>query len=155
MPVEAQVDLQASDLVQIVQSVFDTMLGMETAEASQNWFPASDRLTALVHMSGSWAGAVLLECSRGQAACFAQSFLSLEAADIKDDVVRATLGELANMIGGNLKCVITPGIHLSMPSVVEGSDYSVLVCGTEVRERLAFDSPEGVFWVTVLAAPRR
>jgi hypothetical protein len=61
------------------------------------------------------------------------------------------LGELANMIGGNLKCVLTRGIRLSMPSVVDGSDYSLRVCGAEIRERLAFGCAEGPFWVTVLA----
>lgn len=154
MSTEEQVELRAGDLVQIVQSVFGTMLGMEIAESGTGWFPGSGRLTALVHLSGAWNGAVLLECSRGQACCFASRFLSLDALSAVDDIVRATLGELVNMIGGNLKCVMTPGIHLSMPSVVDGSDYRVLVCGAELREQLAFDSPEGVFWVTVVAAPK-
>jgi CheY-specific phosphatase CheX len=68
-----------------------------------------------------------------------------------DDVVRDVLGEMANMIGGNLKCVLTRGIRLSMPSVVDGSDYCMRVCGAVVRERLALRCAEGVFWVTVLA----
>jgi chemotaxis protein CheX len=152
MPIGEQVELQASDLAQIVQSVFETMLAMEISESGTRWFAGSDRLTALVHLSGAWSGALLLECSRGQACCFASRFLSLDALKSVDDIVRAALGELANIIGGNLKCVMTPGIHLSMPSVVDGSDYSVLVCGAELRERLAFDSPEGVFWVTVVSA---
>jgi CheY-specific phosphatase CheX len=71
-----------------------------------------------------------------------------------DDVVRDVLGELANMISGNLKCVLTRGIRLSMPSVVDGSDYSVRVCRTEVRERLAFQCAEGLFWITVLSTRR-
>ena len=68
--------------------------------------------------------------------------------------MRDVLGELANMIGGNLKCVLTRGIRLSMPSVVDGSDYSLRVCGAEVRERLAFQCAEGLFWVTVLTTQR-
>jgi CheY-specific phosphatase CheX len=65
--------------------------------------------------------------------------------------VRDVLGELVNMIGGNMKCVLTRGIQLSMPSVVDGSDYSLRICGAAVRERLAFRCAEGAFWVTVLA----
>ena len=72
------------------------------------------------------------------------------APETVDDVVRDVLGELANMIGGNLKCVLTRGIRLGMPSVVDGSDYSLRVCWAEVRERLAFGCSEGPFWVTVL-----
>lgn len=153
MPAEAQVELQASDLAQIVQSVFDTMLGLEAAQSETPWFRGSDRLTALVHLSGAWTGAVLLECTRGQACCFASRFLSLDKLSSVDDIVRAVLGELTNMIGGNLKSVITSGIQLSMPSVVDGNDYSVLVCGGEMRARIAFETAEGVFWVTVVSAP--
>ncbi len=107
MPAEAQVELQASDLAQIVQSVFDTMLGLEAAQSETPWFRGSDRLTALVHLSGAWTGAVLLECTRGQACCFASRFLSLDKLSSVDDIVRAVLGELTNMIGGNLKSVMT------------------------------------------------
>jgi hypothetical protein len=54
------------------------------------------------------------------------------------------------MIGGNLKCVLSQGILLSMPSVMDGSDYSLRVCGVEVRLRLAFQCDDGLFWVTAL-----
>ena len=64
--------------------------------------------------------------------------------------MRDVLGELANMIGGNLKCVLAREVQLSMPSVVDGSDYSLRVCGAEVRLRLAFQCAEGIFWITVL-----
>jgi chemotaxis protein CheX len=108
-------------------------------------------MTAAVHMAGDWSGAVLLECDRGQACRFAGRFLSMEPSDTVDDVVRDVLGELANMIGGNMKCVLTRGIRLSMPSVVDGGDYSLRICKAEVRQRLAFQCAEGPFWVTVLA----
>jgi hypothetical protein len=59
-------------------------------------------------------------------------------------------GELANMIDGNLKCVLARGLELSMPSVVDGSDYYLRIVGTEVLERMALECAEGVFWGTVL-----
>ncbi len=68
-----------------------------------------------------------------------------------DDVVRDVLGELANMIGGNLKCVLTAGIVLSIPSVVDGSNYHLRVCGATARDRLSFQCDEGPFWVTILS----
>jgi chemotaxis protein CheX len=94
---------------------------------------------------------VLLECDVRQACRFAGRFLSVDPSDTVDDVVRDVLGELANMIGGNLKCVLSQGIRISMPSVMDGSDYSLRVCGAEVRARHAFQCADGLFWVTVLA----
>ena len=60
------------------------------------------------------------------------------------------LGEFANMIGGNLKSVLPRGVSLSMPSVVEGSHYSLHVHRAKTNKRLAFDGPDGPFWVTLL-----
>jgi chemotaxis protein CheX len=151
MPTELSIEILPSELAQIVESVFATMLNLEASECGTPWVPNSDRLTAAVHLAGDWNGAVLLECDRPQACWFAGCFLSTAPPDTVDDDVRDVLGELANMIGGNLKCVLTRGIRLSMPSVVDGSDYSMRVCGAKISERLAFQSALGLFWITVLS----
>jgi len=152
MATESSIAIQASELAQIVESVFGTMLGLELCPSATPWFPGADRLTSAIHLAGDWSGAVLLECSRSQACRFAGRFLSMDPPDTVNDDVRDVLGELSNMIGGNLKCVLTRGIRLSMPSVVDGSDYSMRVCGAEIRERIALGCDDGPFWVTVLAA---
>jgi chemotaxis protein CheX len=151
MPTELTAGILSSELSQIVESVFENMLGLQASERDTPWFPSGDRLTAVVQMAGEWNGAVLLECDRGQACRFAGRFLSMATFGEVDDVVRDVLGELANMISGNLKCVLTRGIRLSMPSVVDGSNYSVRVCKSEVGDRLAFHCAEGPFWITVLS----
>jgi len=150
MPTETTVEILPSEMSQIVGSVFQTMLGLEVAPDGPPWFPGNDRLTSAVHFAGDFNGAVLLECNRSQACRLAGRFLSIGAPETVDDVVRDVLAELANMIGGNMKCVLVPGTSLSMPSVVDGSDYSMRVCGAKVQERISFRSLEGEFWVTVL-----
>jgi CheY-specific phosphatase CheX len=102
------------------------MLGLPLEETNTPWFAGPDRITSAVHLSGGWEGALMLECSRSQACRFAARFLSMKPADQVDDVVRDVMGELANMIGGNLKGILTNGLHLSMPSVVDG-EYSYRV----------------------------
>jgi chemotaxis protein CheX len=155
MPTELKIQILPSELAQIAESVLGTMMSLEVGECGTPWFPSADRLTAAIHLAGDWNGAVLLECDRGQACRFAGRFLSTDPAETVDDVVRDVLGELVNMIGGNLKCVLTRGIRLSMPSVVDGSDYSLRVCGAEISERLAFQCAEGPFWITVLTTRSR
>jgi chemotaxis protein CheX len=59
-------------------------------------------------------------------------------------------GELANMIGGNLKAVLPHPVHLSMPSVVQGADYSMHICRTITVSRQAFLCEMGAFWVTLV-----
>ncbi|HYA18442.1 MAG TPA: chemotaxis protein CheX [Bryobacteraceae bacterium] len=153
MPTEMSVEILPGEVTQIVESVFATMMGLEVSEGWRQWSPSGDRLTAAVHFAGQWNGAVLVECDRGQACRLAGRFLSLDPPDTVDDVVCDVLGELANMIGGNLKSVLARGIKLSAPSVIDGSDYSLRICRAEVQHRLPFRCAEGDFWVTVLTTP--
>ena len=142
--------MSRAELSRIVQFVFVTMLSLGVDDCGPPWFPSGDRLTS----------ALLLECSPGMPLRRPIPVHGLYGAlapndapsDIVDDDVRDVLGELANMIGGNMKSVLGAGIRLSMPTVVDGSDASLRVCGAQVRERLAFQSAVGPFWVTVLAA---
>jgi CheY-specific phosphatase CheX len=147
MPTEFSIEM----LTQIVGSVFETMMSLEVVKSRTPRVPSGDRVTSAVHLAGAWSGAFLLECNTREACRFAGRFLSIDPPDTVDDAVISVLGELANMIGGNMKCVMTPGIVLSMPSIVDGNDLHLY--GTEVLERLAFQCAEGDFWVTVLTMP--
>ena len=141
----------AEMVAQIVESVFITMMNLEVVPIEIPWSPSNDQLTAAVHLSGDWNGALLLECNRWEACRFAGRFLSMDPPDAVNDDVRDVLGELANMIGGNIKSAVTTGLTLSMPSVTDGGDYGLRVCGSKVQDRLGFESVEGPFWVTLLA----
>jgi len=138
-------------LSEIVKSVFLTMMDLELSSSETTWHPCGDRLTSFVQLTGDWNGAVLLECSRDQACNFAGRILAMQPPETVDDDVRDVLGELANMIGGNMKCGMTPGVRLSMPTVLDGSDYDLRVCGSQIKERLAFRCEDSHFWVTVLS----
>lgn len=144
------IEITSDELTAIVESVFGTMACLEVQPCRTVSQPQGARLTSAVHLTGDWNGAVILECSLRQACAFAGRFLTTDPPAAVNDDVKDVLGELANMIGGNLKCILARGIKLSMPSVVCGDDYKVRVCGAEVLMRLEFDSTEGTFWVTVL-----
>jgi len=139
------------DLDRVVESVFETMLNTALQPAPESWRPAANTLTAAVYFAGAWKGAVLIECTRGQARHFASRLTAAEPdGAIPDDDVRDALGELANMLAGSLKSVLPHGVGLSMPSVVEGADYSLRVCGGNLSERSAFACEAGTFGVTMI-----
>lgn len=155
MLTESSMEIQLGELAQIVEYVFRTMVCLEVSASNHSWTHGEDGLTASIHLTGDWKGALALECSRKQACAFAAGFLSMNPPEAVDDVVRDVLGELSNMIGGNLKCVLAGGLQLSMPSVVDGADHSLRVCRAGIRERLVFDCVEGVFSVAVLREERK
>jgi chemotaxis protein CheX len=150
MPTDLRTAIRTDEVAQIVESVFGTMLSLDVSPSGAPWFPSGNRLTSAVHLTGDWNGAVLLECNKTQACRFAERFLGTDPCDAVDDVVRDVLGELANMIGGNMKGVLDARVHLSMPSVVDGSDYSLRFCGAAKWERLAFQCSGDFFWVTIV-----
>ena len=139
-------------LVRTVGSVFVTMLGLDVTPSEIPRRPEGDLLTSYVRLTGDWNGAVLLECTRQQACSFAGMVLSTDPPSTVNDDVRDVLGELANIIGGNLKCVMATAARLSMPTVIEGSDEDLRDFSSKARERLTFESTEGNFWVSILSA---
>ena len=145
-----QIDVSVESVNQIVESIFGTMMDLPVWESDMPWQPAGDRVTASVFLEGDWNGAVSLECNRDQACQFAGCFLSMEPPEAMDNDVRDVLGELANMIGGNIKSEMASTAHLSMPSVVDGGDYGLRICGSDVPERVAFNFKGGTFWVSVV-----
>jgi chemotaxis protein CheX len=144
-------NVNAEMLAQTVEAIFLNMMNLEVSPGGTPWAPFHDQLTSSVHLSGVWNGALLFECDRRQACQFAGRFLSMDPPEVVTDDVRDVLGELANMIGGNMKSAMATGLSLSMPSVTDGSDYGLRVCGSEIQDRLAFECADGPFWVTLLA----
>lgn len=143
---ESSLKVSTEDLTQIVQSAFESMLDLEVSWCDAPWFAGNDRLTAVIHLAGSWSGAVLLECSPDLACQLAGHFLSIDPPVAVDAMVRDVLGELANIIGGNLKSALAQGLHLSMPAIVDGS----VPVGT-AGDRLSFACAYGPLWMTVMA----
>jgi len=135
---------------QIVQQVFETMLRYQVEPSSDAYEPGPHMVTAVVFFAGEWKGATLLECSRDQAIAFAGRLMGLAEPSEMDDDVRDAMGELANMIGGNLKSLLPQGLGLSMPSVLDGSDYAYKICGANLIERVSFRGELGPLWVTLV-----
>ncbi len=138
-------------LQQIVGTVFETMMSLNVSPSETPWSPGVDHLTSFVNMTGYWEAAVLLECSQLQARQFAGHILSMDPPEAVDDDVRDVLGELANMIGGNLKSEMPAGLLLSMPAVMDGSHSGLHFCGSRASQSLSFQYAGGTFWVFVLA----
>ena len=151
-PDEQAPELVADELAQIVASVFETMMSLEACQCGTlgcSWGrPSPDRVRAMVRMTSGWSGAVLVECGHEQARRFTGRFLAMAPPDSVNDLVRDVLGELANMIGGNLKCVLKGGMRLSMPRV--GNADEAPLQDTRVHQRLAFQTEEGPFQVSVV-----
>lgn len=135
------------DLALIVESVFASMMGLEVKAAEEPCPASAALLTSAVCLSGNWNGMACVHCEEPQAREFTARFLGIPKTEAVDNDVRDVLGELANMIAGNLKCTLAAGVRVSIPRVTDGAD-SLVIPGTRVL-RATFRTPHGPFWITL------
>ncbi|MGA1997830.1 MAG: chemotaxis protein CheX, partial [Bryobacteraceae bacterium] len=143
----------SSDISEIVTSVFQAMLGLDVAPSGAMAAPPGERrVVALVRFGGRANGCLIFETGVEQARRFAGRFLCSEPLPADDITVRDVIGELANMICGNLKSTLAPGAVLAMPEVVAGEPSELV--GEPAAERCSFSSDDGPFCVVSFRKPR-
>ncbi len=141
-------------LEQTVEMVFSTMLNASIQPVPGLPFPEHPlALTAALHYTGPWRGVLMLDCDAPTAFWITRMLLGEAPAGIDSQVADA-VGEVVNMIGGNLKSLLPPGSHISIPTVVRGADYALRLCTKGQPEHRAFQTGGAIFWVTILEIPQ-
>ena len=124
--------LSEDDLRALVAQVWQTLLTDPPAPVADP--PDESGWTrAEVTISGDWSGTVRVSCPPSAARHLAAAMLDLEAGTAADeDEVNDAMGELANVIGGNIKGCLgggtlgLPTVTADAPSVTEPA---LLRCG--------------------------
>jgi len=80
--------------------------------------------------------------------------MSAPLPDRVDSDVLDAIGEVVNMIAGNLNSTLTGGAVMSMPAVVTGSDFTLTVVGATQEHKMAFATPDGRFALTLVQTVR-
>jgi chemotaxis protein CheX len=128
---------------ELVGSVFRTMLEADVATSAQAH--PDPAVTALIAFGGNWSGGFELRLDYQSAVALARAFLQTDDMNEFNDDVRDAIGELANVIAGNLKAILPLGTTLGAPSIVEGKDYAIRICGQHVVGSTSFASSLGSF----------
>jgi hypothetical protein len=77
-----------------------------------------DAVSSWVEVVGPWTGAVVLTCGRGTAEELARCLLAEHVPPVLDvEDVHDGMGELANVVGGNVKAVLPGPSVLGLPEV--------------------------------------
>jgi chemotaxis protein CheX len=134
-------------LAQIVNEVFAAMFS-DSAEALERDEEIEVGYAASVCFVGEWTGALVVRCGIVTAENLTRQLL--KRLTISPEDVPDAMGELANMIGGNLKSVLPSGVLLSVPSVALGNDLAVRIWGGNESTSSKFSSHAGPFEVTLV-----
>jgi chemotaxis protein CheX len=138
-------------VTEIVSSVCTNMLGLEvTPDVPHVQAPGERHLVGCVQITGAWSGAVLISCSPDFARLAAKIiFANPGEPSLADE--HDALGEISNMIAGNLKAVLPAPSFLALPTVSDSIDGVLQVLGSRPIARfelLAAQHPLAVVLVT-------
>ncbi|HEX8630730.1 MAG TPA: chemotaxis protein CheX [Catenuloplanes sp.] len=79
---------------------------------------SSQDVTASVSVTGAWRGHVVVSCSDAAARNAAAALLAVDRQDVTAEDVTDAVGELVNIIGGNVKALLPEPSALSLPHVL-------------------------------------
>lgn len=134
------------DVAAVTQEVWSTLLGLDLHPAATSTVP-SPSVTGCVQITGEWEGAVLLSCSE-QFARTATEAMFMTDEVTEDDIIDA-VGELTNMVGGNVKSLLPGPSQLSVPSVASGEKYTMHVPGTTLLHQLVLGCGRDPIFVSI------
>jgi CheY-specific phosphatase CheX len=124
------------------------MLSMELTEQDHQEFTGASRIVGSVSLAGSVSGTVNIHVSDTFASQITANMLGMELDEIdSDEEVHDVIGELSNMIGGDLKshlCDAGFTCELSIPSITSGKDFSIESKGWAVNEIVYFQYQEHI-----------
>ena len=114
-------ELLASDeqLVGITQDVWGAFTGTAIQVADDEGMHDGG-VVGRVAVTGDWQGCVLLACPAQLARTAASAMFDLPAEQLTDEEVADAVGELTNMVAGNVKSMLPGPSRLSMPAVTVG-----------------------------------
>jgi chemotaxis protein CheX len=145
-----EVPVTADDIVEITRQVWSSFLLLDLLPMDVELAPLrGPRLTGVVQVSGQWRGSVVLECPLEHAVTAAEAMFAADAGTLSADEVGDALGELTNMVGGNIKSLLPVPSALSVPSVMEGDSYTVRVPGAALAVRVALVGACGPVHISV------
>jgi len=144
---------------QATRGVFGMMLGVEVADhdafIDEGGPVHKEGVVALVGLAGNWAGSGTFSCSANLAAKISGQLLMQEFTAIDDEVLDA-IGEVTNMVLGNVKTSLEEELGpmgLSIPTVIYGRNFTTRSLTKSKWTVVPFDCLEETFEVRLCLAP--
>jgi hypothetical protein len=130
-------DLIDEETVQsIAQEAWSALIGDDEYLVPLPGEHPADPISAWVEVVGPWTGAVVLTCARSTAEDLARCLLAEHAPPVLDEEdVADGLGELANVVGGNVKAVLPGPSVLGLPEVGSAPAAGPDTCRVELLWR--------------------
>lgn len=138
-------------VVAVVESVFVELLDLPARPDAVLPVAPGPLLRASVRVSGAWEGVVVLDCPEELARRTATAMLGSQPHDRAQ--LADAIGELTNVIAGNLKVLLPAPSRLSLPAVTDTPAAGPARSdGVVARATVACDGQPLTIWVRELDA---
>jgi chemotaxis protein CheX len=115
-------------IIETAQEIFSSMVMMNISaqeDDSAGPQPLVDSISGIIGLAGTYKGVLAIHLPHHVAIAITSSFLGMDVATMNADVEDA-VRELANMLGGNVKSILSEkgrDIDLSLPTTISGRHY--------------------------------
>ena len=137
------------ELVKYTEMVWSSILGLDSRRSHEAYLPDPTNVEACVQISGAWVGVVSLNCPETLSHKISEIMFQLSPDSASQEEVQDAMGEMINMIGGNLKAMMPPPCHLSLP-IVAVNGHSLHFPMTQIVCRVTMQSQGQLFQVTIM-----
>ncbi len=148
-----------SEIISGVKDVFSTMLMVDLGSGEvfvNQEVGVESNITSMLGIGGGLRGMLAVHCPANVAQSITGSFLGMEVDELNEDVKDA-IGEIANMIAGNLKVSCAKNdldIELAIPTSIVGDSFVVSGVADSNRLVVPREMAEGKFWVELIYAEK-
>lgn len=136
-----------AEVTQLVETIWSSVLEWDVRPVEDVAEPAAAFVTGTVRITGAWTGSVHLRCDREVTTAAAARMFELPANQLSTDMVLDALGELTNMLAGNLKGLLPGPCELGLPTV--GDDWDASLSGRQQAWQTAFRCDRGLLLVEI------
>jgi chemotaxis protein CheX len=143
------------EIITGTKDVFSTMLmvDLESEAIVENTrCEIQSNLTSMIGLGGGIRGLLAVHCPASVAKNITGTFLGMDVDDLDDDVKDA-IGEIVNMVAGNLKVSYAKtdiNVELAIPTSIVGESFYVSGIADANRLTVPFKFADDTFWVELM-----
>ena len=143
------------EIVKGTKDVFSTMLMVDLTNEDiieNKKIPINSNITSMIGLGGGVKGVLAIHCPEDVARKITGAFLGMEVDELNEDVKDA-IGEIANMVAGNLKVACSGAdinVELAIPTSIVGNSFAISGIADARRVIVPLKMENDLFWIELM-----
>lgn len=113
-------DPTSDHIISLTEQVWESIIGLPLLPEAPAPAGSDLAVQSCVQITGGWEGTVVVRATRELARTITETMFGMDAGEAAQEDIDDAVGEVANMIGGNVKSLVPGPSQLSLPAVVVG-----------------------------------